>query len=92
MSNLSDQAEPPERIIPGDESIGILADETSLPCQVDEFKRSMRPAVQLMLTKLIVYSFLENVFAADTNKRIEMRDFLISVMPDENPEVIVQLD
>ena len=91
MSNLSsDDAEPTEGILAGDEGIGILAGATSLPCQVDEFNRSMRPADQLMLTRLIVYSFLENVFAADANKRKEMREFLVSVMPDENSDVIVQ--
>ncbi len=90
MSNLSSDIEKADGIIPPDESIGILADATSLPCQADVFNRSMRPADQLMLTRLIVYSFLESVFATDTSKRQEMREFLVSVMPLENPDLIVQ--
>lgn len=90
MHNLSDDTVRRDGLLSADETIGILADAGSLPCQVDEFSRSMRPADQLMLTRLIVYSFLESVFATDAIQREEMREFLVSGIAHENSDVTVQ--
>lgn len=91
MNNLSSDTVSRDGILPADESIGILAGATSLPCQADEYNRSMRPADQLMLTRLVVYSFLESVFATDVDQRAEMRKFLLNVMAHENSDVIVEI-
>jgi dienelactone hydrolase len=90
MSNLPEDPVRAEGLLSTNNDIGILPGLTSLPCQVDDFKRSMRPAEQIMLTRLIIFSFLESVFATEASQRQRMLEFLVGGLPTENPDVIVE--
>ncbi|MDZ7685530.1 MAG: hypothetical protein U5O39_11425 [Gammaproteobacteria bacterium] len=69
--------------------IGIV-ESSSLPCQVDEFPRAMRPPKQVMYTRLVTYGFFESIFAETRDRREAARTFLTQTLPQENPVVGVR--
>lgn len=63
--------------------------EDALPCQTKEFPRSLRPATQHDLTRLVVHAWFDSFFAKSESDRIKARSFLQTTLPSENPEIKV---
>lgn len=81
-----DGAEP---ILPPDADIGISS-AGQPPCAMETFERAMRPAVQQMLTRLALLTFLEGTFANDPARRKQMQRYLTEVFAEENSAVSVR--
>jgi len=84
LGGLDREGSEGETIMTPDRGIGI-SDAVSQPCVMDPFERAMRPADQLMLTRLALYAFLEQAFAPDSGRRRQMADYLSAGFVAENP-------
>lgn len=74
----------------GGTAAGILPlTPEAIPCQATTFPTALRPGVQQDLTRLAVYAFLQGHFDPDTADRVTARQYLYTLLPKENPEVVV---
>lgn len=63
---------------------GIDLSDRTLPCSDGIPDKAMNAARQHMFTTLVVYSFLESIFANDIATRESARQYLITTLPTEN--------
>jgi predicted dienelactone hydrolase len=87
VSNLENAGEQP--LFQDDPEAGLVAQTGVLPCQTESFARAMRPAAQVALMRLVIFSFLESELADSDERRESAKHFLLKALPAENPEVKV---
>lgn len=90
LENLDNGGEQP--LVVSDPSLGFDAevDPDAVPCQNETFERAMRPHEQVMLTRLIVYAFLESHLANDPARRDSAGTFFTKQLAAENEAIRVQ--